>query len=113
MTAQNMSGALASFETGGGIAKMYRLDYLNRTGIGDVTWLPFSIKVMLEQALRQCDGFEITEADVARLARWDAKNTGGHELPFKPARVILQDFSGEPCLVDLAAMRSAHSPLGD
>ncbi|HQX09006.1 MAG TPA: aconitate hydratase AcnA [Thermoflexales bacterium] len=112
MTAKNMSGALASFETGSGKAQLYRLDYLNRSGIGDVSRLPFSIKVMLEQALRQCDGFEISEDDVARLARWDAKNTGGHELPFKPARVILQDFSGVPCLVDLAAMRSALSRLG-
>ncbi len=113
MRTNTLSGAAATFDTGsGGSARLYRLDYLTKTGIGDVNWLPFSIKVMLEQALRQCDGFEITEADVARLARWDAKNVGQNELPFKPARVILQDFSGVPCLVDLAAMRSALARLG-
>ncbi len=74
--------------------------------------LPASIKIMLEQALRQCDNFEITEADVRRLANWNAKDVGQSELPFKPARVILQDFSGVPCLVDLAAMRSALARLG-
>jgi aconitate hydratase len=77
-----------------------------------VAALPMSIKVMLEQALRQCDDFEITQADVNRLANWNAKDVGQNELPFKPARVILQDFSGVPCLVDLAAMRSALARLG-
>jgi aconitate hydratase len=77
-----------------------------------VATLPFSIKVMLEQAVRQCDNFEITQEDVTRLANWNAKNVGTHELPFKPARVILQDFSGVPCLVDLAAMRNALKRLG-
>ncbi len=77
-----------------------------------VVSLPRSIKVMLEQALRQCDNFEITDADVRRLANWNAKDVGQSELPFKPARVILQDFSGVPCLVDLAAMRSALARLG-
>jgi aconitate hydratase len=88
-------------------------DYYDITALGaQVASLPFSIKVMLEQALRQCDNFEITEQDVTRLAHWNAKDTGGYELPFKPARVILQDFSGVPCLVDLAAMRSALARLG-
>jgi aconitate hydratase len=77
-----------------------------------VAALPFSIKIMLEQAMRQCDNFEIAEQDVQRIAHWNAKNPGGNELPFKPARVILQDFSGVPCLVDLAAMRSALARLG-
>ncbi len=74
--------------------------------------LPFSIKIMLEQALRQCDGFLTTADDVKRLANWNAKDVGSNEMPFRPARVILQDFSGVPCLVDLAAMRSALKKLG-
>ncbi len=89
------------------------VSYYDITGFGpQIARLPASIKVMLEQALRQCDNFEITAADVTRLAHWNAKDTGGHELPFKPARVILQDFSGVPCLVDLAAMRNALARLG-
>ncbi len=89
------------------------LNFFDISELGpQVAALPMSIKVMLEQALRQCDDFEITSADVTRIAHWDAKDTGGLELPFKPSRVILQDFSGIPCLVDLAAMRSALKRLG-
>jgi aconitate hydratase len=89
------------------------LHYYDINTLGtQVANLPFSMKVMLEQALRQCDGFLTTADDVKRLANWNAKNVGSNELPFRPARVILQDFSGVPCLVDLAAMRSALKRLG-
>ena len=90
----------------------YRLEALEKQGIGHVSRLPFSIKVLLEAILRQVDGFAVTEGDVARLADWNATETAPVELPFKPARVILQDFTGVPCVVDLAAMRDAMSRLG-
>ncbi len=108
----NQFNALAELSYSGGKVYIYRLDALTEAGIGHLAKLPFSIKVMLEQALRQCDDFEITQDDVKRLANWNAKAVAPVEMPFKPARVILQDFSGVPCLVDLAAMRSALAKLG-
>ncbi|MCL4505161.1 MAG: aconitate hydratase AcnA [Chloroflexi bacterium] len=109
---KNSFGARAQFNTGSGAAYLYRLDQLEKQGIASIGRLPFSIKIMLEAALRQCDGFEITENDVASLAKWDAAKVKPNELPFKPARVVLQDLSGVPCLVDLAAMRAAVARLG-
>ncbi len=90
----------------------YRLSALEDAGIGHITRLPFSIKVLLEALLRQVDGFAVTEEDVRRLANWDAANPAQVELPFKPARVVMQDFTGVPGVVDLAAMRSAMARLG-
>jgi aconitate hydratase len=81
-------------------------------GIGRISHWPFSMKVMLESLLRQCDGRAITEEDVLALLQWDPQATPQYELPFKPARVLLQDFTGVPALVDLAAMRSAVQRLG-
>jgi len=105
-------GARATLETKSGPVAMYRLDQLEKEGIGHVSQLPFSIKVLLEAGLRQCDGFEITREDVVGLANWNAKHVDGRELPFKPARVVLQDFTGAPAVVDLAALRSAMGRLG-
>ncbi len=90
----------------------YRLAALENAGIGHISRLPFSIKVLLEALLRQVDGFAVTEEDVVRLANWDAANPAPVELPFKPARVVMQDFTGVPGVVDLAAMRSAMARLG-
>ncbi len=109
---KNSFGARAKFDTGSGEAYLYRLDQLEKQGIASIAQLPFSMKIMLEAALRQCDGFEISENDVISLTKWDAKKVLQNELPFKPSRVVLQDFSGVPCLVDLAAMRSAVARLG-
>ncbi|MFN4292758.1 MAG: aconitate hydratase AcnA [Thermoflexales bacterium] len=109
---KNPFGALAELDTDEGKVRYYSLAALEQQGIGAVSRLPFSIKIMLEQALRQCDGFAITEDDVVRLAQWRATDVKPDELPFKPTRVILQDYSGIPCLVDLAAMRSAVARLG-
>ncbi|MFQ6048132.1 MAG: aconitate hydratase AcnA [Phycisphaerae bacterium] len=105
-------GARATIETSSGPATLYRLDQLEKDGVGSVSRLPFSIKVLLEAALRQCDGFEITEDDVVGLANWEAKSVAQREVPFKPARVVMQDFTGVPSVVDLAALRSAISRLG-
>ncbi len=88
----------------------YRLDKLQR--IADIDRLPFSIKVLLEAVLRTTDGYEVMPQDVERLARWSPQMTDSFEIPFKPGRVILQDFTGVPAVVDLAAMRSAMARLG-
>ncbi len=90
----------------------YRLAALEEAGLGRISRLPFSIKVLLEALLRQVDGFAVTEEDVRRLAAWDAANPAPLELPFKPARVVMQDFTGVPAVVDLAAMRSAMARAG-
>lgn len=90
----------------------YRLAALDEQGVGDVARLPFSIKVMLESELRNNNGFEVTDDDITRLAQWSPEILNGQEMPFKPARVILQDFTGVPSLVDLAALRSAMHRAG-
>jgi aconitate hydratase len=105
-------GARETFETGSGKAGMYRLSKLEELGLCQVDRLPYSIRVMLEAALRNCDGYEVTEQDVKNLAGWQAAKPAMVETPFKPARVVLQDFTGVPCVVDLAAMRSAMRRLG-
>ncbi|RMD48556.1 MAG: aconitate hydratase AcnA, partial [Candidatus Thermofonsia bacterium] len=88
----------------------YRLDKLAQ--YGNIDKLPFTIKVLLEALLRTCDGYVVTEDDVKKLAGWQAKSPEKAELPFKPGRVILQDFTGVPAVVDLAALRSAMARLG-
>ncbi len=109
---KNPFGARSKFETGRGPAYLYRLDKLEKDGLGYISRLPFSIKVLLEAVLREVDGYVITEADVYKLARWQAATPVAEEIPFKPARVILQDFTGVPAVVDLAAMRSAMARMG-
>jgi aconitate hydratase len=110
--AHDIFGARATIETSGGAAVIYRLDRLEKSGHGAVARLPFSIKVLLEALLRNCDGTLVSEEDVTPLARWNARAPAAREVPFKPARVILQDFTGVPAVVDLAAMRSAMKRLG-
>ena len=90
---------------------VYRLDSLEKAGLTNLKLLPFSIRVLLEAALRQCNDKEITQADVKNIAAWTAKGVRPG-IPFLPARVILQDFTGVPAIVDLAAMRSAVARLG-
>jgi aconitate hydratase len=110
---KNRLGARATFDTGsGGTAYYYRLSRLDEMGITNVSRLPFSIKVLLEAVLREMDGFIVTEDDVRNLAQWNARQPVAREVPFKPARVILQDFTGVPCISDLAAMRDAVNRLG-
>ena len=104
--------ARAALSSQGGEVAIYRLDALEKASLGAISKLPFSIKVLLEAALRQMDAFTITEDDVKRIAAWNAKAPGDHEIPYKPARVILQDFTGVPAVVDLAAMRAAMKRLG-
>ena len=109
---QDPFSARASLKTAQGEAVIYRLDRLEKAGLGSISRLPYSIKVLLESLLRNLDGEAITEENVQALARWSAKAPVQSEVPFKPARVILQDFTGVPAVVDLAAMRSAVKRLG-
>ncbi len=85
----------------------YSLLTLEEQGIAEISRLPISIRIMLEALLRNCDGNLVTEEDVLHLAKWNAKKVGHAEVPFIVSRVILQDFTGVPLLVDLAAMREA------
>src|SRR5262245_48706830 len=86
--------------TPAGNLQIFRLDRLaSRLGVS-LERLPFSIRILLEAALRNCDGYQVTEQDVERLARWSPEVGEPVEIPFKPARVILQDFTGVPCVVD-------------
>ncbi|MGQ9904466.1 MAG: aconitate hydratase AcnA [Anaerolineae bacterium] len=110
-TPNPFSVARSALDTGNSKINYYSLAAFARESGAAIDRLPFSMKVMLEAALRQCDGFEITVDDVLNVARWDAKNVQPLEHPFKPARVVLQDYSGVPCLVDLAAMRSAFARM--
>jgi aconitate hydratase len=106
-------GALDTLDAGQGPVSYYRLRALERAGLtGDLDRLPFSIKVLLESVLRNVDGELVTETDVRRLAAWNAAHPAEVELPFMPARVILQDFTGVPAVVDLASMRTAVKRLG-
>jgi aconitate hydratase A / 2-methylisocitrate dehydratase len=106
-------GALDTLDAGQGPVSYYRLRALEREGLtGDLDRLPFSIKVLLESVLRNVDGELVTETDVRRLAAWNAAHPAEVELPFMPARVILQDFTGVPAVVDLASMRTAVKRLG-
>jgi len=108
----NPFGSLASLPAGGSGVYYYRLSALEEAGLGGISRLPFSLKVLLEALLRQVDGYAVTEEDAARLAGWAPLETSQSEIPFKPARVVLQDFTGVPSLVDLAAMRAAMARLG-
>ncbi|MFQ5606374.1 MAG: aconitate hydratase AcnA [Candidatus Zixiibacteriota bacterium] len=101
--------ALRELPTESGNKSYFSLAALEETGLGEISSLPFSIKILLESALRNCDGFKVT---VRSLAGWQAQDDNRCEIPFMPARIILQDFTGVPALVDLAAMRSALARLG-
>jgi aconitate hydratase len=108
----DLFNARATFDTASGPAVIYRLSALTERGIGHVDRLPFSIKILLENALRNLDNYEVNEESVVAIANWNAADPGQIEIPFKPARVVLQDFTGVPVAADLAALRSAMSRLG-
>src|SRR5258708_20807658 len=90
---------------------IYRLDALQKAGLTELTRLAYSIRVMLEAALRQCNDAEITQQDVKNIAGWSPKGER-MGIPFLPGRVLMQDFTGVPAVVDLAAMRTAVARLG-
>lgn len=102
-----------TFTTGSGAeGSYYSLPALEEQGIGNISRLPVSIRIVLESLLRNCDGRKVTEEDVKNLANWNAPSPGDYEVPFTVARVVLQDFTGVPLVVDLAAMRNAAAEAG-
>jgi len=112
MSRKDYFGTRVTFDTGSGSAYAYSIEKLADQGFEGIRTLPFSIKVLLEAVLRECDNYIVEEADVKKVANYNAKNVGDVEIPFKPARVVLQDFTGVPAVVDLAALRSAMKRLG-
>ena len=109
---RDLFGARAGLRTRGGQVEIYRLSALERAGFGQLQHLPYSIRILLESVLRNLDGLATLESHVRALAHWTPASTGQHDIPFMPARVVLQDFTGVPALVDLAAMRSAMDRAG-
>ena len=108
----NLFGTLQNFELGNGASgKFYSLPALEKAGVGPISKLPVSIRIVLESVLRNCDGKKVHEANVKELANWQATETRTAEIPFVVARIVLQDFTGVPLLVDLAAMRTAVAKL--
>jgi aconitate hydratase len=108
----NLFGTLQNFELGSGkTGKFYSLPGLEKAGVGPISKLPVSIRLVLESVLRNCDGKKVHEANVKELANWQATETRTAEIPFVVARIVLQDFTGVPLLVDLAAMRTAVAKL--
>src|SRR3979490_1351291 len=111
--AHNLFNSLQTFKANSGReGQFYSLPQLEKGGVGPVSRLPVSIRIVLESVLRNFDGQKISENDVRRLANWQAKSERTAEIPFVVARVLLQDFTGVPLLVDPAAMRSAVARLG-
>src|SRR2546425_10693578 len=111
--AHNLFQTLQDFDLGNGQkGKLYSLPQLEKAGIGPVSKLPISIRLVLESVLRNCDGKRVSEQNVRTLANWKPNAVRTEEITFVVARIVLQDFTGVPLLVDLAAMRSAVARLG-
>ncbi len=108
----NPFGARATLTTNAGPVDYFRLRKLAEDKLGDIETLPYSIRVLLEACLRNVDGFIVTEDDVKSLANWNAPKPAEVEVPFMPGRVVLQDFTGVPAVVDLAALRAAMVRMG-
>ncbi len=107
----NSFGSRSTLRVGGHDYEIYRLDALDKQGIS-TKHLPFSLRILLENLLRTEDGRTVTKNDVHALANWNSKSKPDKEIAFTPSRVLLQDFTGVPCVVDLAAMRDAMKQLG-
>jgi aconitate hydratase len=109
----NLFNTLQAFDLGNGKSgNLYSLPALEAAGIGPISKLPVSIRIVLESVLRNCDGLKVQEANVKELANWKPVESRTAEIPFVVARIVLQDFTGVPLLVDLAAMRTAVAKLG-
>jgi aconitate hydratase len=108
----NSFNAASTLAVGDRTYAYYRLDALERAGLTKLERLPYSLKILLENLLRFEDGRSVTAADVEALARWKPGGSSDREIAFRPARVLLQDFTGVPCVVDLAAMRDAMAKMG-
>jgi aconitate hydratase len=111
MESLNSFGAASTLTAGGGQYKIYSLEALERSGVAHTSRIPYSIKIVLENLLRSEDGRTVKKADIDYVARW-TMGAAAQEINFRPARVLLQDFTGVPCVVDLAAMRDALRDMG-
>src|SRR5688500_397503 len=109
---RNSFGAAARLEAAGQSHEIFRLDALAEAGFTGVERLPYSLKVLLENLLRNEDGVSVTEDTVASLAGWDPGAEPDREIAFMPARILLQDLTGVPCVVDLAAMLDPMRDIG-
>ncbi len=112
MSDAKMTAARLPLEGTDGDVYYYSLDILENLGFGSTKRLPFSYKVLLEAVVRECDGYVVSENDIRNLMDYDPTSASDKEIPFKPARVVLQDFTGVPAVVDLAALRSAMQRMG-
>ena len=112
MTKENLYDSKKSFELNGKRYHYYKLKSVEEAGVANISKLPYSIKVLLESVLRQVDGRVITKEHVDNLAKWGSEEVKDAEVPFKPSRVILQDFTGVPAVVDLASLRKAMADMG-
>jgi aconitate hydratase len=101
-----------TLKTSSGDFQIVHLPSMNQTGLGSAEHLPFSIKILLESAVRNYDNYQVTLNDIQTLLGWTPQSPANKDIAFKPGRVILQDFTGVPCVVDLAAMRNAMKKLG-
>src|SRR6266516_3849091 len=111
--AHSLHGSLQEFRTAGGrTGRFYSLPALEKAGVGKISRLPVSIRIVLESVLRNCDGRKVTEEHVQQLANWSPTAPRTDEIPFVVARVVLQDFTGVPLLCDLAAMRGVAQRMG-
>src|SRR6266498_1533929 len=111
--AHHLYDSFQRFTTAAGkTGQFYSLPALEKAGLGKVSRLPVSIRIVLESVLRNCDGKKVTEEHVRQLAKWNPTGQRVDEIPFVVARVVLQDFTGVPLLCDLAAMRNVTSDLG-
>src|ERR1044071_10318972 len=108
----NTFGSKAQIAVGGSKVELYRLDALVKANVGDVATLPYSMRILLENLLRYEDAKTVTPTDVQMVAGWDPRKRVEHELQLRPARVLMQDFTGVPAVCDLAAMRDAFVKLG-
>src|SRR6476620_8746471 len=109
----NEFNTLQKFDAGHGReGRFHSLPALEKAGVGPISRLPVSIRIVLESVLRNCDGKKVRRKDVETLAKWSAKKPANEEIPFVVARIVLQDITGVPLVVDLAAMRSAVQRLG-
>ncbi|MSO45698.1 MAG: aconitate hydratase AcnA [Acidobacteria bacterium] len=112
MSTADSFGTRRTLQTGGRAVQYYSLPALEAAGFSGVARLPYSLKILLENVIRHEDGRFVKAADIEALARWDVTSTAQREISFAPARVLLQDFTGVPCVVDLAAMRDGIARLG-
>jgi aconitate hydratase len=111
MSKTNTFGTRANLKVGERTFEIYRLDVLEKSGLA-ISRLPYSLKILLENVLRHEDGLAVPADDINDLAKWVAKDAPSAEIAFTPSRVLLQDFTGVPCVVDLAAMRDAMARIG-